>query len=363
MATAATTPPLVLYSTLFDLFGWDYKTKYKLEYDFLMEQHMHDNELDRELDIQYDFCVLWRTLIDKVWQSRRNLTRTLSFLLWLPLRNEPQPTDSYFVYYVDQLHYLLDANLQQLFRAIIPSSSSSLPLIDHSMMAPRQMVEYSNQASGTIFLVNEFQKRFMDTGCAVFHPKQVSTLTAPYQHHTLDTIWIKYHMLRVLMYWLNGCVWLTESTCLNDYPIETREREAACLFSSLTPVVEQILDPLVMEHERVIGQNVFQACYRQRFMLLAKSAEVELLLIKADAQHRLRKYGLAASCWGTAHEMHQWPMSSTAKTIILNHHAQIVSESITREKINKMTPVVEPQLTRYMIGKLRQGSSISLDRT
>jgi hypothetical protein len=344
------TDPKVLYSTLFDLSGWDYKGKYKGEYEFLLEQHMHDNELDRELDIQYSFCVLWRTLVDKLWQSRRNLTRTLPFPLWLPLRNEPHPTDSYFVYYIDQLHYLLDANLQQLLRAIIPSTLP--PLIDPSMIAPMQMVEYANQGSGTIFLVKDFYKRFMDTGCAVFHPKQVSTLTAPYQHHVLETPWIKYHMLRVLMYWLNGCVM-----------IHRDQEEALCLFASLSVVLEQTLTPLVLEHERVIGQNVFQMYYDQRFLLIDKSARVQWLLIKADVQHRLQRYGAAAMCWATAHERYQWPMSAMAHSIILNHHSQIVSNVMTKEKINKMEPIIEPQLTRYMMGRLMTSGTLSLDRS
>src|ERR1700722_6859996 len=107
------TNPETLYPLLFELMGFDRESKHSEHYLFLISNHLKDNELDRPLDIQYTFCRLWSNLIDTLWYFRK--TRTESIPLWLPVRaGSNAGTDSYFVYYLHQLLYLMDSNLRLL---------------------------------------------------------------------------------------------------------------------------------------------------------------------------------------------------------------------------------------------------------
>ena len=234
------TPPDELYRFIFQLKGLttiedDKKIlpKYQPHYDFLLNNHLQYTELDRPWETQYTYCLLWSNLVDVLWQYRKTKTKSIPFAL--PLRHTHQCTDSYFIYYIHQLIYLLDSMLNILQR-YSSSSYSSFP-----STATDQSETLATSIRATIYMVSSFSDQYIDK-IPVFDPKYIGHDMA-FECTILIGCRIRFHLLRLYFYLL-----LAQACHVPKVRVE--------LYTSLEKISDQALMPLfktVSQHYSLVS--------------------------------------------------------------------------------------------------------------
>lgn len=277
------TDTVLLYTTLFKLCAWDLQ-RYKKQYKYLVENHRHTSILDRSMDIQYEFCVLWESFVEELWTSRKNVTRSLPFPLYLPLRHE-LVTNSYFIYYIHQLHFLCDSTINTLAHAMelkqihkvddFKRNNEEPDLYIPYHLTDYYVIQYQLDTNATIRLVATFLDTYIDASPHVFLLCGDKELQS-----TLHYLRFKYHLLRVFMCWLYGqSVLHIGNNIKNPTPPHKRQQEAVDMFESGRCMMIHVITPLK-------AQAPLDNCipYLYYAAQLERSCAIDYLLIRAKNQ-------------------------------------------------------------------------------
>lgn len=355
------TPPEVLYDEIFE--RMEVNTQ-RHEYDFLVENHLRDSELDRGVDIQYDFCLLWSTILTWLWNARKNKTRAFPFPLFLPIRTQHTRvlTNSYFTYYTHQLHYLLDSTLNLLHSRFFSNSHHLLhdqPLIVSFDSCPiHDLIQLQYTTLGSIYLTNQFIKQYIDQH-RIFDPRYTYS-DVPFES-TVGYLKLKYTMLRIYMCWMSGCDTLINPKIRLDGT--EREQDAVNVYETGCYLMTHIFQPLRREY-----QLQDELMWYRDMKSLEHSCAVQCILIRAERLVKNNNELEACHCWQYAHKVWQWPLSPTAEALITIHlkakgatikKANTKTESPTYILHSQHEPISNIQLTLFTTGRLRTDRKIS----
>lgn len=294
------TPPEQLYTVLFDRLGIPFENADDEDTNhmsFLLENHLHYTEVDRGLDIQYDFCVLWLLLIQELWIYRKNKTESLPFPLCFPLRGN-HVTDSYFIYVHEQIRYLLQINIHNIIQVLFRDQTET---IDRSSTSLDTLLELQLKTTGTIHVYAVFEREYMI---------KYKVLPIPTIDLHSNELKIYYQMIRVLLLWMSVCTILQELLSYKKSIRNEMEQHAMDRLDTLVHIIDHLILPALL----TLPEDLFGS-HRIRMKAIKKSALIESLLVRAERQTSLKNYILAASCYDVARTSFDWIESSTAKQL------------------------------------------------
>jgi len=326
--TTLATDPHVLYHCLFDLLRFDKDTK---PFQFLITHH--DCAGDRNGSEQSQFCNIWYYLCVEIFTHRRTLTKdTDNLRLWFPIVDGQNVTDSYLVFFYENLGITAEKTLDRTWKALSPSPVSYFL---RKGMTLQKCKENAKQCGKVIRLFYLFQDGEED--CLLDQWKK--NLDTNYMGHRMIHMTLAYHLLRCFCLWMHACA------CLQQ-PTEELQNLAANDLITLMSIYEEQLKPVFTEYKGGI-----YATWLNYAQILNNSAGVEIIIIKAERQTAMDEILLASICYSYLLQKNkhpfQWIETQEAKRISESANeiegVETKNYSDMYSKLNAVEPIGEVQ--------------------